>query len=145
MSKNMLNYIIYGIIALIVIIGIVLLTSGGETKKEDPPVEPRTLRLEETKIHQQNDQEKPAEPCRRMKCSSRSDARKPDQESGQQRQHGITWNGRGVHHGDEHDDQAQDLAQRVKPVQQGIARLIQSGGKSVHRLSLPASASRSCS
>ncbi len=36
MSKNMLNYIIYGIIALIVIIGIVLLTSGGEKKEESP-------------------------------------------------------------------------------------------------------------
>lgn len=35
MSKNVLNYIIYGIIALIVIVGLVLLF-GGEEKKEEP-------------------------------------------------------------------------------------------------------------
>ena len=38
MNKNVLNYIIYGIIALIVIIGLVLLF-GGEEKKEEPKKE----------------------------------------------------------------------------------------------------------
>ena len=36
MSKNILNYIIYGIIALIVIVGLILLTSSGEKKEETP-------------------------------------------------------------------------------------------------------------